>query len=446
MRLLRSLSPLLFLLPGLALLWSQASVSDGKTISEIRIELDGPKTLGNSFILQNLQIETGIPFVGSAIDKSIANLMATGAIDDVKVFIDPESSTDEQVVLVFKVRTKPRIGEIKFSGNDELSNRKLEKEIEISVGELFDEAEIKADQIALEELYLEKGFWNSRIESEVKQMSDNKNVSIVFRIVENEKRKIRKISFEGNENLSARKLLKEMETAPWRFWRFWSKRSRYRPSVLEEDLNQLRAAYRDEGFLDVKIEQSGVSISPEGNSGLGLTIKVVEGERSYFGETVLAGNVVITTDELLADGRIKRGEPYSPTLLSEERERLRKKYGEKGYLDARVRSIRKPNLDTDQIDLRFEITENNKFSVNSIQVRGNEKTKTVAIIRELALAPGETFDLIRMETSEARLRNTRFFEKVTFFFYRPFHFRNHVPLVFLYIPKIVYQKVFLQFV
>ena len=73
----------------------------------------------------------------------------------------------------------------------------------------------------------------------------------------------------------------------------------------------------------------------------------------------------------------------------------------------------KPNLDTDQIDLRFEITENNKFSVNSIQVRGNEKTKTVAIIRELALAPGETFDLIRMETSEARLRNTRFFGKVT---------------------------------
>jgi len=251
MRLLRFLSPLLFLLPGLALLWSQASVSEGKTISEIRIELDGPKTLGNSFILQNLQIETGIPFAGSAIDKSIANLMATGAIDDVKVFIDPESSTDDEVVLVFKVRTKPRIGEIKFSGNDELSSRKLEKEIEISVGELFDESEIKADQIALEELYLEKGFWNSRIESEVKQMPDNKNVSILFRIVENEKRKIRKISFEGNENLSARKLLKEMETAPWRFWRFWSKRSRYRPSVLEEDLNQLRAAYRDEGFLDV---------------------------------------------------------------------------------------------------------------------------------------------------------------------------------------------------
>ena len=75
-------------------------------------------------------------------------------------------------------------------------------------------------------------------------------------------------------------------------------------------------------------------------------------------------------------------------------------------------SNRTQNLQTNQIDLKFEITENNKFSVNSVQVRGNEKTKTIAIIRELALAPGETFDLVRMETSESRLKNTRFFEKV----------------------------------
>ena len=110
---------------------------------------------------------------------------------------------------------------------------------------------------------------------------------------------------------------------------------------------------------------------------------------------------------------METGEPYSPLLLNEERNRLRKKYGEKGYLDARVRAVRTPNLATNQIDLRFEVTENNKFTVNSIKVRGNEKTRTIAIIRELALAPGETFDMLRMETSEARLRNTRFFEKVT---------------------------------
>ena len=30
-----------------------------------------------------------------------------------------------------------------------------------------------------------------------------------------------------------------METAEWRFWRFWSARSKYRPRILEDDLEKL---------------------------------------------------------------------------------------------------------------------------------------------------------------------------------------------------------------
>lgn len=407
----RSLYYVLFLFSGIIILWSQVG-PDGKTISSIEIELNGPDTIGKSFILQNLQIETGIPYKSNAIDKSITNLMATGAIDDVKVFFNPDKSTQNEVALVFKIFTKSRIERVIFEGNDKISTTKLEKSIEVSVGELLDESEIKADQRALEKLYLEKGFWNSQVDSKIISKKGERGAQVVFSIIENEKRKIKKIIFTGNQNISEKKLFKQMETAAWRFWRFWSKRSRYRPAELEEDLNKLRSTYRDEGFLDVIIEKKSVKIIPQGKSSLDIVINIDEGKRSYFGEITLVGNSVITNDELLGEMSIKTGQPYSPTLLAEERNLFRKKYGELGYLDARVISIRKPNLQTGQIDLRFDITENNKFSVNSIQVRGNDKTKTTAIIRELALAPGETFDLLRMETSEARLKNTRFFETV----------------------------------
>ncbi|MEJ6620695.1 MAG: POTRA domain-containing protein, partial [Opitutae bacterium] len=310
---LRSLFPILFLLSGMIILWSQV-VPDGKIISSITIELEGPDTIGKSFILQNLQIETGIPYKSNAIDKSITNLMATGAIDDVKVFLDPKTSTENEVALVFKVYTKARIGTIIFDGNKKLSNRKLEKAIEISIGELLDESEIKADQRALEELYLEKGFWNSQVDSQINLDEGGRSVSVVFKVIENEKRKISKITFEGNENISDKKLLKEMETAPWRFWRFWSKRSRYRPDVFEEDLAKLRTAFRDEGFLDVSIEQSGVRISPSGSGSLDIALKVGEGQRSFFGEIITVGNSVITSGDLMEEMSIKTGEPYSPTL------------------------------------------------------------------------------------------------------------------------------------
>ena len=360
-----------------------------------------------------MQVETGMTYEALAIDKSIHNLMDTGTINDVKVYINPKKSNEDSVSLVFQIRTKPRIAEIRFVGNEKLSDKKLKRSILQRVGDLMSEPNLKKDQETVESLYLEKGYWNSRVISRVETNKDGEGVLVIFDIVENDKRKIRRVEFLGNKNLPSGDLLDEMETAPWRFWRFWSNRSKYRPEILEEDIEKLLLLYSDRGFLEASIDQQTVSINPVGKSRLDLTIPIREGERSYFGKSTLTGNAVISTEDLLEDTLLKPKQPYSPSVLSNERSRLTKLYGEKGYLDARVRLIRTPNFDTKEIDLLFEITENNKFSVNTIKVRGNEKTKTIVLIRELSLAPGETFDLRRMENDEYTLRNTKLFEKVS---------------------------------
>jgi outer membrane protein insertion porin family len=390
------------------------SSSGVKTISSIKIEISGPPTLGESYVKQNLQVQEGDRYKTSSIDKSIRNLMETGSIRDVKVFKDPVSSKNDGVALVFKVVTKPRIEEIRFNGNDELSDKKLLKSISAKVGELYDEVKVKSDILSLESLYLEKGFWNSDVSYQVLQGVEEPDKKILsFFIEENELRKIRRILFSGNIALDDGELLDAMETAPWRFWRFWSKRSKYIPRVLDDDIDKILRIYRNEGFLDVKINQSKIIITPFGSNRIDLQIPINEGSRSYFGTQNVFGQAIINSNDLLKDSLITTGKPYSPTLLSSERTRLRKIYGDRGYLDTKIRIQRKPNLEKNQIDLVFEITENNKFSVNSIEVRGNEKTKTVVLIRELALAPGETFDLTRMETSEARLKNTKLFDRVS---------------------------------
>ena len=394
------------------LVFSQ-SPTGTQVITSIAIEINGPQTVGKSYIRQNLQVETGMPYESRTIDKSIRNLMDTGTINDVKVYMNPKESDEESVSLVFHIRTKPRISEVRFVGNQELSDKKLKGSILQRVGDLMSESNLKKDQKTLENLYLEKGYWNSRVISRVESNKQGDGVSVVFHITENDKRKIRKVEFSGNENLPSDDLLDEMETAPWRFWRFWSNRSKYRPEIIEEDIEKLLLLYSDRGFLDASIDQQAVSISPVAKNRLDITIPVREGERSFFGISTLTGNAVISTEDLLEDTLLKHKQPYSPSILSNERSRLTKLYGEKGYLDAQVRLIRTPNFDTKEIDLLFEITENNKFSVNTIKVRGNEKTKTVVLIRELSLAPGETFDLKRMENDEYTLKNTKLFEKVS---------------------------------
>ena len=386
---------------------------EGKRISSIKVEVTGPPTVGSSYIKQNLQVEEGSIYSSSSIDKSIHNLMGTGSVQDVKVFIDPKKSNQQGLAVVFKVATKPRIEKILFYGNDELSDKKLLKSITSQVGELLDESLAKADKISLEDLYLEKGFWNSQVNYQILESEDDQSKVILrFDLVENDSRKIRRISFAGNSQLKDSELLDVMETAPWRFWRFWSKRSKYQPRILEEDLEQISQVYRNKGFLDVRINQGKIEISEIGKNRIDLQIEIHEGTRSFFGKQKIFGQAVMDEETLMQDTLLKRGEPYSPALLSKERSRIKRLYGDKGYLDAQILVNRKSNIEENQIDLDFEITENNKFTVNSIEVRGNEKTKTIVLIRELALAPGETFDLARMETSEARLRNTKLFDSV----------------------------------
>ena len=91
-------------------------------------------------------------------------------------------------------------------------------------------------------------------------------------------------------------------------------------------------------------------------------------------------------------------------------------YGSKGYIDVQrgqtLRAIRIPNVDTGTMDLEFQIDEGQKSYVEQISIRGNIKTKDKVIRRELAIAPGEVFDMVRIKISQQRLEGLDYFDKV----------------------------------
>ena len=102
------LFPITFLIFGFAILWVKLT-QRVKKISSIKIEVIGPNTVGKSFVLQNLQVESGGEYEGSAIDRSIRNLTSSGTVNDVRVFIDQDLSSENEIALIFKVWTKSRI-------------------------------------------------------------------------------------------------------------------------------------------------------------------------------------------------------------------------------------------------------------------------------------------------------------------------------------------------
>ncbi|TAL06973.1 MAG: outer membrane protein assembly factor BamA, partial [Verrucomicrobia bacterium] len=71
-----------------------------------------------------------------------------------------------------------------------------------------------------------------------------------------------------------------------------------------------------------------------------------------------------------------------------------------------------PNTERGTMDLEYAVDEGQKSYVEKIEIRGNTKTKDRVIRRELAIAPGETFDMVRVKISQKRLEGLQFFEKV----------------------------------
>ena len=56
---------------------------------------------------------------------------------------------------------------------------------------------------------------------------------------------------------------------------------------------------------------------------------LISGLKMYLDKRLLIAMI------LLKDSLITTGEPYSPTLLAKERSRLRRIYGDRGYLDTK---------------------------------------------------------------------------------------------------------------
>ena len=71
-----------------------------------------------------------------------------------------------------------------------------------------------------------------------------------------------------------------------------------------------------------------------------------------------------------------------------------------------------PNVDTGTMDLDFQLDEGQQSRVEQINIRGNIKTKDKVIRRELAIAPGEVFDMVRVNISQKRLEGLDYFDKV----------------------------------
>lgn len=387
-----------------------AAQAEGPLIADIRFDFTDIRNVSDEAILARIQIRRGMPYSQTLVDRSIRSLHETRLFD----FIDVRSETlpGGNVRVIFQLTARYRIDTIRFVGNERINPRRLQREIRSTAGGPLDERQINQDVQNLLKFYRERGYTDATITTDIQRNRSTGRGTVTFNINENVRIRIASVEFVGNNEFTSRQLRRQMQTKRRWFMSWITGSGRFDEAKFHEDLDKLRQFYTNAGFLDVSINDAGVTISFPEPSRMVITVAIDEGRQYRTGDITIEGNTIFDLGILFRSLTLTPGDVFSPERLDQDVERLTDLYGALGFLDTIVRPDRRPNLATGEIDIHYVIRESERFEVESVVIEGNTKTQSVVIVRELALSPGRVFNLVFMKNSEARLRNTRFFEEV----------------------------------
>ena len=411
-------------------------------VRSIRIKADGA-AVSEQFVLGFVALRQGQPFNKDAVASTVRALYATGRFDQavVEPILDPKTG---EVDIVVSVEPRPILKGIEYIGGDGLVGKAgwfSGNEIEdVKVGEPLDMAQLRRSEVKLQnELRKKRPF--ARVTSQLRPAPGGKIAAII--VDEGFELKVDNFRFDGATSFERYDLWSaaDLKTSEYRWykWSWLTGGGRLDPEQYRADCKKLREFYRSKGYLDVEVEDADPAAvcdvkDVKGASGwIDVVFKIKEGRLYKVGAIAFEGNRLGAADPVYATEALRKvvsepslrrgahpsefdkiatGAPFAIPSIEAASEKLKEYYGQMGYINTFVQVIRKPDLATGSIDVTFKIEEGERHTVRAVEIQGNTKTRSTVIARELALGPGEVFDLARTRVSEARLRNTQFFEEV----------------------------------
>jgi outer membrane protein insertion porin family len=406
-------------------------------VARIEIKHVGPATVSDQLIRANIHIKPGDPYIRPSVDDDVKNLYATGLFYNIRI---AEEDTADGVVLTYLVQAKPRLVDIRFLGNKKYDNAKLLKKISSKVGEPLDERKLFTDRQELKKMYEKAGYPGTEVKYSLSIEEAAGRGTATFEITESPKVKIKSVKFTGAQAFTAKELRKVMKTRKRWMFSWLTGSGVYKADQFEEDRDKLTEFYREHGYIDFEI--TNVQLERPTPKTMIVNIAVSEGTPYKVGAVTFKGTTLLPTNavnptfnpgplpkkgpervewmrdkKLNRDFAMKEGDTFKMSGLSKDTAAVEDYYAAQGYIDAspslgNLRVDKIPNTEKGTMDLQYNVDEGQKSYIEKIEIRGNTKTKDRVLRRELAVAPGEVFDMVRVDVSKQRLENLQYFGKV----------------------------------
>jgi outer membrane protein insertion porin family len=387
--------------------------ASGETIKDIRIVDQAGELYDMSSVAAFTSFYVGeqvtsLDTIRTAIAVDVDRMRESGRYSYVDARMDVERYG---VTLVYTVVAKHKLRSIGVSGADKLSNKKVRKKSELTIGQFADDAAFAQAAVKIKEAYRNAWYPDAEVEWSTRSDPALGTVDVTFKIREGRKLAIKKIVFEGNAFFEDKVLRKAMQQKQKWLLSFITGAGKYKPENVDLDVFALKSLYMNEGFLDIVVSDPVLDDSRPKKARLIFTID--EGQRYRVGRIAIEGMETFEEQELRRGIRLASGDVAAYAAAEAGSESIRSFYGNRGYIRTSVRPVFDANAETGTVDIRYDVTEGTIGYIDKVNVRGNERTQDRVIRRELVIYPGDKYNRSRVRTSENRLRNLNYFEMVT---------------------------------
>jgi outer membrane protein insertion porin family len=342
--------------------------------------------------------EVSVP--GDEITEAINRFWRQGLFSAVKILAT--RMVDDKVWLEIRLKPRPRIAEITYNGIKKGERTDLETRLNLRKGHQITPHIIDRAKILIKKYFDDKGFKNVDIDiAEKPDPNKDGEVTVSINIDKNEKTKIQKIYFNGNEMLTDFQLRKAMKKTNERFnltdrfrnsWLELFSTKKFTTTEYENDKKNLIDRYNEFGYRDAVIVADSIVSHDEKRINIFLTID--EGQKYYLKDIRFVGNTKYSSDYLEALLNMKPGDVYNMKKLMDrmysDEDAVMNVYSNNGYMFANADPV-EIDIQKDSIALEVRIIEGPQASINKIVINGNDRLYEDIIRRELRTKPGDLF-------------------------------------------------------
>jgi outer membrane protein insertion porin family len=381
----------------------------GAMIAEVRVR--GNRRIEEAAIRSRIALRPGDRYDPVQVGRDISEVHALGFFRNVRVYGE---STPEGQVLTFEVEENPVVRQISITGNENVDSDRIRDILTLTTGSTLDQPLLFENRERIQALYKAEGYYLADVSFEIEPIGEA-SVGVNFDVVENEKLRLREISFQGNEHFDDAELTEEFQTRRWRFWSYatsWFDRSgTYSEPLFLQDLRGVETKYTNAGFLQVKVNEPRVIPSEDG---LRVDVEIEEGRRFLVGQLDVSGDSTVDIDSLRDKLELVEGDYFNRSHLTADVASLTEHYQDRGFYFAQVTPLSNLSPEEDVVDVRFDVRKGPLYFVREIDISGNTVTVDPVVRREIPIVEGQLYSQRAVMLARRRVEGLGFFEEVDF--------------------------------